>query len=327
MVAISASTALAAAAVAASAASAGAGIMSANASSKAAKDQNRLARENFERQQGMSDAQLAMAKAPTTDARGNRSEYIEGQGWVETPSAITRTLMARSDQEEALRNAQDQPRARRTREALAASQARERGLANTLLARSNIGTRSLDDVRASDIRVGIADAAAAPRAVSNAATLTALRQGTGAQETLAQLGRQNIQDRRNVLARADANAPAQFAQSEEQRLTGPLNRYNMLMGRGTANAELPFVPNTLAETLTAARSKQQAIAPQAIGSAMNTQAPKIAIEDDMLAQRLGSAAGTLKYLGGQDFDTLFGRTRNEPFKKPTASDGSGTKGW
>lgn len=290
----------------ASAAAAAYGAYSSSKTAAAARQQNALAQAVQRRQMELSEDQQRASLAPTTNARGDRSEYIPGVGWVETASPLTRAIQSRSDNEEARRLAQDMPRQAAQREVAYAVQQRDRGLANASLARSNIGTRSLADTEADAVRGGVAQAVAGRKQIGNAALLTALRSGTGAQDFLAAQGRNGQADTRVALEQARSAAPGQYAAGENGRVDQGLNRYQNLMGRALApDQSVPFQPSQLADNLAALRQKQQGTAAYGMASAMNIKPASVTPVDNEVGKRIaafGDAAG----MGISSIDKLMG---------------------
>lgn len=257
---------LAAAAVVSAAAAAYGAYESGQASQRAGVAQrNALAVQR--RQMDLSEQQQAATLAPTTNARGDRTSYTPGVGWVEDASPLTRALMGASDQEELLRLTQDLPRARMNREAMFRGQQDDRGLATALLARTNEGARNLADIEAGQIREGTARQVAEPQRRDSALFINALRQGSGATDLVRQSQDGNQSSTRLVLEQARNAAPRMLADNESARLNDGLNRYGTLMQRATANPDIPFTPNTLADTLTTSRMSQQRMAPYGLGMA------------------------------------------------------------
>lgn len=294
---------MAAAGLAAAAASAY-GAYSANKNAQAAATQNANALAVQRRQMELSALQQEAALAGTTNARGDRTRYVPGVGWVEEVSPLTRALMVRSDQEEAARLAEDLPRQRMLREAGFSQQMADRGLATALLGRMNEGKRSLADVQAGNVRSNVAQLMAGPQNTRNAAIMSALRQGTGAQSVVEATGRRGLADTRAALEASYNSAPTDYANAESARTNDSLTRYNMLMSRAMAPDGVAFNPNALADALSNSRARQQMVAPQALGAAGNIQAAKVLAENDNVATRIASAAKGLSGVG-QNISTLY----------------------
>lgn len=219
------------------------------------------------RQQELSEEQQRAALAPTTNARGDRTEYIPGVGWVETPSATTKGLMAASDAEERQRLANDLPQQRAVRDANYRQQIADRGLAGALFARLNEGRRTVEDTEAGQVREGVARMVAGPQQTDNALFTAALRQGSGGVDALRSAQSGNGNSTRAIIEAARNNAPTMQAQSEGARLDPAMARYNLMMNRGTAPADVQFNPTNAGDALGASRMSQQRSAPYGLAMA------------------------------------------------------------
>lgn len=298
-------------------AAAGVGAYAANSQAQAARANNAAQQDNYLYQRRMDQRNRDIATATTRDARGNITEYIDGVGWVERPTERTRALTTASDNEELQRLRGDAMRSRLRRQNTFGRQIDEGGQADVALARAALTEQTPDQVRGNALRAALAQSAAAPNALRSAVNLTALRQGSGGETALAELGRQGMTDRRSVIATTDAAGPAAFADAENTRLSGPLQRYMALRGAATSPDDVPFAPSTLAETLTASRARQQAVAPQAMGQSANIRAPTISPVDERYGVRVGSAAAGLE-----------GFLQSKAFRNLLASrGGGGGSGW
>lgn len=263
----------------------------------AAARQNALNGRIAARQMELSKEQQEAALAGSINARGDRTRYVPGVGWVEEASPLTRALMQRSDQEELARLTQDMPRARMQREAQFRVQQGERGLADALLARTGIGTRSMQDLQADATRLGVAQATAGAQQGQRDIAMAALRQGFGPQgHAAAATAPQSAT--RVAIEQARSGAPRAFADNESARLNDGLNRYGNLMGRALAPDGVAFTPNTLADTLTASRAKQQQTSAYGLANASHLSPQKVETVDPMLGTRALSAAKGLGELYG-----------------------------
>jgi hypothetical protein len=280
--------ALLAAAAVASAAAGAYGAYTASKSAAAARKQNQQNIDIAKRQQQLSEEMQESSLAPTRDARGNVTRYIPGVGWVEEPTALTRALMLGSDAEEQRRLQEDLPRQRMQRENMFSQQQHERGLAGAMLARMGTGERTMQDIEADNIRVGAAQVNANTQQQNRDAVITALRQGTSADDVLASNGRNNASNLRLVLEQARAGTPSQYHNAESERLNDATQRYMSMVGHAYAPDTLPFAPNTLADTLATRTLSQQKTSPYALAHAMNLRPAQISPVDDQVATRIQS---------------------------------------
>ena len=281
-------TALLAAGAAGSLAGGAAGLMNAGTGAAAARAQNDIAFRNYYMQQRLARLQEEMARAGTTNSRGDRTEYVPGVGWVERPTETTRGIIAASDNEERLRLAQDAPRARMRREDNFTRQTREGQEADAILGGMRTGQQTPDDLRAAMIEAGVARAMSGANDMRGRIGLVSLRSGTGGQEALASLGRNAMRDTRTAIAEARLEAPSEYQSRRAARVNPRLNQYQSLVARASAPDEVQFQPTNLDEGLGQALRSRMNMAPQALGAAMNVDAPNVAFREDRTPVALDS---------------------------------------
>lgn len=256
------------------------GLNNARQQQQLAAAQNDLSFRNFYAQQRMAQQQLEMAQAGSTDARGNRTEYVPGRGWVTTPTAQTRALMQASDAEELARLTQDAPRSRIRRQNTFGRQLNEGAQADAVMSGMGEGAQSQDELRSAMIASGVARATSGADDLRRRIGLQNLRQGTGAERAIAALGRNARADTRTAIADARLNAPSEFVARRNGRIGGTINNYNVLASRATAPDDVPFQPTESGESLNALLRSRMNMAPQAIGSAMSVRAPTLQYGED-----------------------------------------------
>lgn len=295
---------------------AGVGAYGASQQAAAAREGNAEARNASALQRRLAQQQQELATASTRNARGDVTRYVPGFGWVEELSPQSQAIQDASAANELARQ-REQPRGEMVRRRAFEGTLRDSGLAGEMLARRSLGQRTPEQVNSAAIRTGIAEAAAAPNELRRSIVTAALRQGTGGEAALAGLGRQTMSDRRSVIARADAETPRMFAGEDSSRLDPVLARYGDLSRRASVDPTAPFNASTLADSLTASRSRQQSVAPQGIGSAMNIRPAQITPVDDRLGLRIGSAGNALEGFAENKavrglFEGLFNRNQQQP---------------
>lgn len=242
--------------------------------------QQELAFQNYLENRKLRMLQEDMAKAGTVDARGNVTEFVPGVGWVTRATEATRNLIGASDTEQRLRLAQDMTRGRMQRENNFARQQQEGADANALLSGINVGGETLDELRNTLIERNVARAMSGNNAARASIGTTALRQGTGGEAALAQLGRNSIADTRTALAEARAEANPAFAERRSARVNPVLNQYNILASRATAPDGVAFTPTTLDEGLARTLAQRSNQDTRGLSYAMqNVRTPSGVIED------------------------------------------------
>ena len=110
---------------AASLAAAANGMQQGRAGAQAAAANNALGVQNYQLQRWIAQQQMEMAQAGQTDARGNRTTYVPGVGWVTTPTELTRQVADAGDRENLQQNTVDAQRSRLMRSLQATRQLRE----------------------------------------------------------------------------------------------------------------------------------------------------------------------------------------------------------
>jgi len=282
-----------------SAAGAVGGLMSARAGADAAATSNDIAMRNYLQQRRLAMLQEEMAQAGTVNARGDRTQYVPGVGWVERPSERTRSIIDASDNEERLRLALDAPRSRARREDNAVRQRREGQVADSILAGLNVGRETPDELRAALIERNIARAVSGADDMRRRIGMQGLRTGQMSEQTLAQLGRNRIADRRTAIAEARVDAPEMFQERRANRVNPRLNQYNVMASRASAPDDVPYQPTQLAENLAGVLRSRMNMAPQAIGSAMNVDTPRIQSTESRMPVALDSLGQFLRSAGTQ----------------------------
>lgn len=278
-----AATALLAVGALGSLAGAGAGIMGANNAAKASKQANNLAMMQFLEQRRQAELAQRQAEEGSLDSRGNRVQYIPGRGWVTTLSEASRRIQSSSDAEELQRNTTDAASSRVLREMAARRAATESGLADATLAQRGVGERTQEGVQSALIASKAARAAAGNRAMQRNVNLGALRQGSGGELAMAELGRSGLEDARTAIADARLEAAPTFVAQNAARLEGNDRSYNMLAGRATSPLGATFRPSTIGESVGEAATGRfggRAAQMQASANAMSVRSPQLGFAED-----------------------------------------------
>lgn len=273
-------TALLAAGAAGSLAGGVGGLMNASSGAGAARAQNDVAFRNYYMQQRLAQLQEEMARAGTTNARGDRTEYVPGVGWVERPTEQTRGIIAASDNEERRRLTEDATRGRLRREDNYTRQVRDGQDADAIMGGMRTGEQTPDDLRAAMIEAGVARAVSGSNDMRRRIGMVSLRSGTGGEQALAQIGRNAMDDTRTAIADARLNAPSEFQSRRNERVNPRINQYQTLVSRASAPDDVQFQPTTLDEGLGQTLRGRMNMAPQGIGSAMSVSAPNVQYRED-----------------------------------------------
>jgi len=221
------------------------GIRQGNAAARAQEGANNIALLNWLQNRENANFQRQLATAGQVDARGNRTEFVPGVGFVSTPSTFTRGMQDVADAEAITGYAVDQPRARN--EALQAYLRRLNAGADADAARAGrfIGRQSIPDVQSRAIELGFAEADSGADALRNTIGINAIRSGTGGEQALAASARNAIADRRTALARARAQAPGATVAARDAQSTMAENAIAAPMRRASGQTSVNLRPGTL----------------------------------------------------------------------------------
>ena len=296
----------------ATAGAAGMGMMSANAASKNARASNNLAMQQFLEQRRIAAVQEEMARAGSVDARGNITSYVPGVGWVTTATPMTRQLINASDAEELRRNTVDAMRNRLRNQNTFERQGREGLAADAALASGKEGAQSLNDIRALLTEQNVAHAVSGANDLRNRISLNAIRQGTGGETAVAQLGRQALMDTRSAIADANAAANPEFLSRKQGREAAATNQYNTFAARATAPDGTTFVPSNIDEGINEGLASKAAMAQRGLAQAGTVNAPQLRFAEDRTPVALASLGSSLSGLVQTGNKYLSNRSANAP---------------
>jgi hypothetical protein len=308
----------------ATAGAAGMGMMSANAASKNAQASNAIAMQNYLEQRRVAAAQEEMARAGSVDARGNTTTYVPGVGWVTNATPLTNQLINASDTEELRRYTADAMRNRLRGQNTFTRQGQEGLLADAALASGKEGAQSLNDIRALLTEQNVARAVSGANDLRNRISLNAIRQGSGGETAVAQLGRQSLMDTRSAIADANAAANPEFLSRKQGREGAATNQYNTYAARSTAPDGTAFMPTNLDEGINTGLASKAAMAQRGLAQAGTVNAPQFRYAEDrtpVAFAGLGSSLSGLVQTGNKYFnDRGAGGSSNQySFDNPNTS--------
>lgn len=226
------------------------GIFGAGNTAAAQREANAIAMRNYLWQRQLADEQMRMARAGQTDARGNRTEYIDGVGWISRPTETTRGLLSASDSEERQRLTQDAIRRRMSESNQFNTQLQDRGDANAVRS-DRVGTQTLDDVRAAMLRKASGQALGSNDNAIGALGVSGLRGGTNVAETLAEVSRNSGNSLRGAMAGADADATTEYNARSNATRGDALNRYLALTRNASGTIGEQARPTSIGDSLSA----------------------------------------------------------------------------
>ena len=284
------------------------------------RQQGQLGLLNYLLQRQAARSQDELARAGVVNARGDRTEYVPGIGWVERPAESTRALIGLGDNEERLRMAADAPRGRMQREDAAARMRREGQLADEMLAGMNVGSETLDGLRAALMERNLARAASGADDMRRRIGLQGLRTGQISAPMLASLARNQMLDRRTAMAEANVDAPEEFQARRANRIGPRLNQYNALAGRVGAPDAAAQPPPQIAESLTALLRNRTGVSAPGMTRIDSIAAPEFRSTENRVPVALDSLGQFLRSAGrdgqGSNWWGLFGAAKKPPALSP-----------
>lgn len=264
-----------------------------SAAADAQRNANNIALLNWMQNRDAADFQRQMATAGQVDARGNRTTFVPGVGFVATPSTFTRGMQDVADAEAIMGYTVDQPRVREEgRQAflrrLAAGSDAEAARAGRF-----VGRQSLPEVESRAIELGFAEADSGADALRNALGINAIRTGTGGEQALAGAARNAVADRRTALARARANAPGMFTAGRDQQNTMAENAIAAPMRRASGQTTARLQGGTLDAMNGNAAAE---LASRFLARSGQVEAPRLGYADDRTSIGIAGAGRAFENL-------------------------------
>lgn len=212
-----------------------------------------------------------MAQAGNTNARGDRTEYIPGVGWVTTPSDATAGLISASDAEQRARLTSDSVIRRRGLQENESRRMQEGQAADVflqqLMQQPDYSVQSLRDELLN--RVTTDTNKAFDRTADRIGT-QALRSGaSNAGDIMRSLNAQRADAVRSAGAGVNNDARQLFEQLETARTGRAGNLYNLLASRASNFEDVPFQPSNVNDSLQASQAGQRGNALGMAGTVMS----------------------------------------------------------
>lgn len=283
---------------------------------------------NYQLQKQQMERQYELATAGQEDARGNRTRYVPGQGWVVDTTPQTDSMISGSDAVQRQGMTESLGRGRLER-GQAFDRRQQEGVAASPLLQQFInkyGAPNRDAVVGANNVANVTEASEGADAIRGGFTSAALRTGSGGvplQQSLASLDRGATGGIRSALARGDAEGGPLFQQILDQWTAGKLNPYNTLATRASNVENMPFSPESLSGNLDAVGLNRAGSASRFGASAQPNVTPLLAA---MASQRQPNydtfAAGITANLKNLPWDDWFGTSSSGP--SPAARYGAPT---
>lgn len=211
-----------------------------------------------------------MAQAGNTNARGDRTEYIPGVGWVTTPSDATAGLISATDAEQRARLTGDSAIRRRGLQDNESRRMQEGQAADVfmqqLMQQPDYSVQSLRDEL---LNRATTDTNKAFDRTADRVGTQALRSGaSNAGEIMQSLNNQRADAVRSAGANVNNDARQLFEQLETARTGRAGNLYNLLASRASNFENTPFQPSNVNDALQSQQAGQRGNALGMAGTVM-----------------------------------------------------------
>lgn len=224
--------------------------------------QLQLAIQNYMLQKRQADRQYELATASRQDARGNKTRYVPGVGWVQDVTSGTRDLIQGSDAVQRQNIIDMLTRGRGERDLALNRRLDEGSVSNTLLnemkgrygaptKESVVGSRKIADV------TGVSENADNAKSAYGTA---ALRSGTTTNpNNFSNIDKGATTGIRKALAEVDAGSDPLFQQHMSSYVTGKMQPYNTMATRASNIENIPFSPETGSANMDASMANAAAV--------------------------------------------------------------------
>lgn len=209
-----------------------------------------MAMQDYQLRKRMADQQYELATAGQQDARGNKTRYVPGQGWVTDLTPQSQSMVNRSDAVQGQQYVDSIGRGASERSSAFNRRLSEGSAANPLLdaMRYGYGAPSRAGVGGANRIANVTGASEGADQARGGYNAAALRTGSGSaplESTIAGIDRGATTGIRSALARGDADEGALFQQMMDQFNAGKLNPYNQLASRASNIENMPFNPESI----------------------------------------------------------------------------------
>lgn len=249
----------------------------------------------------MADRQYRQQTAPTTNARGDRTEYIPGLGWITTPSDASRGLIEASDAEQRRRLVEDPARMRRGQEENERNRLQEGNQADAFLQQlqnpDTIDRSALRDILYSRAVAGGNEGF--DRAQEQAST-SAARRGLPTADIVSQIAGQRADMRAQAGMDSELQARSAVETLQNQDQQNNANLYNLFATRAANTDNVSFQPTNISNELSAGLGAQRGGASNA-GLAAVSAAGRPGGRYQQIQPNFGNALAV-----GSSFDALGG---------------------
>lgn len=224
--------------------------------------QLQLAIQNYMLQKKQVDQQYELATAGRQDARGNKTRYVPGVGWVQDVTSGTRDLIQGSDAVQRQNIIDMLTRGRGERDLALGRRLDEGSASNTLLneIKNRYGAPTKEGVVGSR---KIADVTGVSENADNAKSAygtAALRSGTTTDpRNFSNIDKGAATGVRKALAEVDAGSDPLYQQHMSSYVSGKMQPYNTMATRASNIENIPFSPETGSANMDASMANAAAV--------------------------------------------------------------------
>jgi hypothetical protein len=239
-----------------------AGAMAMKSSSDARSAAGAQAGENNRMQQMLANQQYELATAGRTDARGNKTTYVPGMGWVETPTETTRGIIGASDAALRQQLVDYLGRGRGERDLALGRRLEEGSVAEPLLQqiKYGYGAPTKEGVVGADKIARVTGVSENADNAKSAVGTTMLRTGGNINPTvMSNIDRGAVTGVRKALADADAGADPLYQAHLASFNKNKYDPYNTMATRASNIENVPLQPEQLSGNMDASMANASAV--------------------------------------------------------------------
>lgn len=207
----------------------------------------------------------------TTDASGNRTSFVPGQGWVSTLSPETKAMKEQQDREQMNILTHDLPAKRASMDKNIQRQREEEYVAGGLLDEfKRVKREPTEGMRRRMINASVGGINDAFGSTSEDVARTALRSGnTNSAMLMADLNKQKSKALQQAFMQAQAGADTSAENDYNTKRSGVANLYNMFATRAGQAPNVSFNPQNLTGTVDAASGRDASRGDAAMSNLLN----------------------------------------------------------
>lgn len=224
--------------------------------------QLQMAIQNYMLQKKQVDQQYELSTASRQDARGNKTRYVPGVGWVQDVTSGTRDLIQGSDAVQRQNIIDMLTRGRGERDLALNRRLDEGSASNTLLneIKNRYGAPTKESVVGSNKVAAVTGVNENADNAKSGYGVSALRTGTTTNpQNFSNIDQGATTGVRKSLAQVDAGADPLYQQHMSSYMTGKMQPYNTMATRASNIENVPFSPETASGNMDAGMANAAAV--------------------------------------------------------------------